>query len=420
MFIDTAHIDLRAGDGGNGAVSFHREKYVAAGGPDGGDGGRGGDVVLLADDGASTLSDFRYRKKFAAENGAPGAGGRCSGKAGSDCMLRVPRGTLVYEEPSGRLLADISGDGPVIVARGGKGGKGNSHFATPTRQTPRFAKPGIPGERFAVRLELKLLADVGLVGFPSVGKSTLLSVVSEAKPTVAAYPFTTLVPLLGVVRVGETSFVMADLPGLIEGASEGVGLGHDFLRHVDRCRLLVHVVDVAGSEGRDPLNDFDVIQAELAAWNPGLLSRPLLVAGNKCDLASEGQIANFSKAMADKGLEFFPLMAAIGQGTDALMHRCAALLAALPPIARYEPEPAPALTLPTDKSVTITNRDGVFFVEGAWLLDVLRGVNMDEPDSLRYFSNVLQHTGVLDALVAAGVRAGDTVCIYDWEFDYVP
>ena len=422
MFSDTAVIKVKAGDGGNGAVTFHREKYVASGGPDGGDGGRGGSVVFVADDGINTLSDFRYKRKYVAENGQKGGPNRCAGKSAPDLIVRVPRGTLLYDQETGRLMADMSGDEPFTAAQGGRGGWGNSHFATATRQTPRFAKPGVPGEALEIRLELKLLADVGLVGFPNVGKSSLLSVVSEAKPQVADYHFTTLSPVLGVVRVEEgTSFVMADIPGIIEGASEGVGLGHEFLRHIDRCRLLVHVVDVAGSEGRDPLEDLDTINRELAAFNPELASRPMLVAGNKCDLAEDRQIEAFAAAVREKGYEFFPLMAAIAHGTDVLVRRCAALLSELPPIRRYEPEPVqrPDPAVLRDRSVTVTRRDGVFVVEGEWLLRVMRGVNFDDEEGLQYFERVLRSAGVIDALVKAGASEGDTVSLYDLEFDFV-
>ena len=422
MFSDTAVIKVKAGDGGKGAVTFHREKYVASGGPDGGDGGRGGSVVFVADDGINTLSDFRYKRKYVAENGQKGGPNRCAGKSAPDLIVRVPRGTLLYDQETGRLMADMSGDEPFTAAQGGRGGWGNSHFATATRQTPRFAKPGVPGEALEIRLELKLLADVGLVGFPNVGKSSLLSVVSEAKPQVADYHFTTLSPVLGVVRVEEgTSFVMADIPGIIEGASEGVGLGHEFLRHIDRCRLLVHVVDVAGSEGRDPLEDLDTINRELAAFNPELASRPMLVAGNKCDLAEDRQIEAFAAAVREKGYEFFPLMAAIAHGTDVLVRRCAALLSELPPIRRYEPEPVqrPDPAVLRDRSVTVTRRDGVFVVEGEWLLRVMRGVNFDDEEGLQYFERVLRSAGVIDALVKAGASEGDTVSLYDLEFDFV-
>ena len=378
--------------------------------------------MFVADDGINTLSDFRYKRKYVAENGQKGGPNRCAGKSAPDLIVRVPRGTLLYDQETGRLMADMSGDEPFTAAQGGRGGWGNSHFATATRQTPRFAKPGVPGEALEIRLELKLLADVGLVGFPNVGKSSLLSVVSEAKPQVADYHFTTLSPVLGVVRVEEgTSFVMADIPGIIEGASEGVGLGHEFLRHIDRCRLLVHVVDVAGSEGRDPLEDLDTINRELAAFNPELASRPMLVAGNKCDLAEDRQIEAFAAAVREKGYEFFPLMAAIAHGTDVLVRRCAALLSELPPIRRYEPEPVqrPDPAVLRDRSVTVTRRDGVFVVEGEWLLRVMRGVNFDDEEGLQYFERVLRSAGVIDALVKAGASEGDTVSLYDLEFDFV-
>ena len=421
MFIDKAVIAVKAGGGGNGAVSFRREKYVAAGGPDGGDGGRGGNVVFVADDGLNTLSDFRYKRKYAAEPGQNGGANRCFGRAGADCVIKVPRGTLLYDNQTGRLIADVSSDEPFVAAKGGRGGWGNAHFATPTRQVPRFSKPGVPGETLELRLELKLLADVGLVGFPNVGKSTLVSVVSEAKPQIANYPFTTLTPVLGVVRTGaEASFVMADIPGVIEGASEGVGLGHDFLRHVERCRLLVHVVDIAGSEGRDPLQDFDVLNRELAAFNPELASRPMLVAGNKCDLASEEQQEAFAAAMREKGYEYFPMMAAIAHGTRELTNRCAALLAELPPIRRFEAEPEPAPELPEGtREVAVTEEDGVFFVEAEWLERLFQTTDIRDTEGLQYFQRVLRSTGVIDALVRSGVQEGDTVSIYGFEFDYM-
>ncbi len=422
MFIDKAVIRIKAGNGGNGAVSFHREKYVAAGGPDGGDGGKGGNVVFVPQDGSNTLSDFRYKRKFLAPAGENGGAKRCFGKNGEDLVIPVPRGTLIYDNESGRLMADMSQDGPFIAAKGGRGGWGNSHFATPTRQVPRFAKPGVPGEEFEVRLELKLLADVGLVGFPNVGKSTLISVVSEAKPEIANYHFTTLTPVLGVVRVAEgASFVMADIPGVIEGASEGVGLGHEFLRHVERCRLLIHVVDVAGSEGRDPLEDFETINRELLQFNPELAKCPMLVAGNKCDLATDEQLAAFEQAMAERGLEYFPMMAAIAHGTKELVDRCAAKLAELPPIRTFEAEPVPLQDIAQlhDRSVRIQNHGGVFFVEGEWLLKLLQTIDLQEPDSLQYFERVLQTSGVIRQLEEAGVQEGDTVSIYDLEFDFV-
>ncbi|HHV32122.1 GTPase ObgE [Caproiciproducens sp. LBM24188] len=422
MFIDSAKIMVKAGDGGDGAVSFHREKYVAAGGPDGGDGGRGGNIYFQVDDNLSTLADFRYKRKYVAPNGNRGGASRSSGKRGEDLIIRVPRGTLVKDAETGRLLADLSTDEPQLIARGGNGGWGNSHFATPTRQAPRFAKPGMPGESFELQLELKLLADVGLVGYPNVGKSTLVSVISEAKPTIANYHFTTITPVLGVVRLGEgNSFVVADIPGLIEGAGEGVGLGFQFLRHVERCRMLVHIVDVSGSEGRDPKEDFHIINQELKKFNADLAQRPMLVAGNKCDLATEEQIADFKKFVEEQGYEFFPIMAAIRYQVDPLLNRIAEMLSKLPPVKRFEPEAAPVV--PAEEvgrqEVKVTNQDGVFVVEGEWLLQLIRSINFDDYESVQYFQRVLISSGVIDALREAGIQEGDTVSIYEIEFDFV-
>ena len=422
MFIDHAKITVKAGKGGDGAVAFHREKYVASGGPDGGDGGKGGNVVFQVDDNLSTLADFRYKRKYVAPSGENGRGARCNGKSGKDLIVRVPRGTLVKEAETGRILADLSSDEPQVIAKGGRGGWGNIHFATPTRQTPRFAKPGTPGESFELILELKLLADVGLVGYPNVGKSTLVSVVSEAKPTIGNYHFTTITPVLGVVRLKDgRSFVMADIPGLIEGAGEGVGLGHQFLRHVDRCRLLVHIVDVAGSEGRDPKQDFEIINTELKKFNPELAERPMLVAGNKCDLATDEQIEDFKNYVESKGYEFFPIMAAIRYDVDPLLNRLSELLSQLPPVKRYEPEPLPQKPVEDfeKNAVKITKQDNIYMVEGEWLLQVINSVNFDDYESLQYFQRVLIQTGVIDALRDAGIQEGDTVSIYEIEFDFV-
>ena len=423
MFVDIAKIHLKAGNGGNGAVSFHREKYVAAGGPDGGDGGRGGNIVFKADSNLSTLADFRYKRKYCAEAGENGKAGRCSGKKAPDLIISVPTGTLIKDAETGRIIADISDDEPIIVAKGGNGGWGNSHFATATRQVPRFAKSGNPGEELDVTLELKLLADVGLIGFPNVGKSTLVSVVSEAKPKIANYHFTTLTPVLGVVRLGEgTSFVMADIPGLIEGAGEGIGLGHEFLRHVERCRLLVHVLDISGSEGRDPIDDFDKINKELAVFSSELAERPQIVVGNKCDLIDEDEIERISKYFEDKGYKFFPIMAAIAEGTQPLIKYVAEQLSKLPPIKRYEAEPKPIEDFTTSKKrdFSIRVEDGVFFVENAeWLIDIMNNVNPEDYESLQYFERVLRSSGIIDALIKAGVREGDTVSVYDVEFDFV-
>lgn len=422
MFVDKAHIKIKAGDGGDGAVSFHREKYVAAGGPDGGDGGRGGNIVFLADTNLSTLADFRYKRKYAAQKGENGRGGRCRGKNAEDLIIRVPLGTVIKEESTDRVLADVSDKEPHVVARGGKGGWGNPHFATPVRQVPRFAKPGLPGEEFDVVLELKLLADVGLVGFPNVGKSTLISVVSQAKPEIADYHFTTITPVLGVVSMGEgSSFVMADIPGLIEGAWQGTGLGHQFLRHVERCRMLVHVVDVSGSEGRNPVEDFETINAELVKFNPGLAERPMIVAGNKCDMAEDEQIEEFKNYVNSKGYEFFPIMAAIRYGVDPLLQKIREMLSKLPPVIRFEPEPAPVMTAEDfdDHSVEIRNVNGIYTVEADWLLQVMRGINFDDYESLNYFQKVLVNSGVIEALRQKGCQDGDTVSIYDLEFDFM-
>lgn len=423
MFVDIANIHLKAGNGGNGAVSFHREKYVAAGGPDGGDGGRGGDIVFQVDDNLSTLADFRYKRKYCAENGENGKAGRCSGKKAPALLIKVPRGTVVKDAETGRIIADLSDSEPVIIAKGGNGGWGNTHFATSTRQIPRFAKNGNPGEELDVTLELKLLADVGLIGFPNVGKSTFLSVVSEAKPNIANYHFTTLTPVLGVVRMGEgSSFVMADIPGLIEGASEGVGLGHEFLRHVERCRMFVHVIDVSGSEGRDPIDDFEKINAELSAFSEELTNRPQVVVGNKCDLCEDEDVQKIEKYFEGKGYKFFPVMAAIAEGTQNVINYVAACLATLPAIKVYEAEPKPQLDLAANKKRTFNIRvcDGVYFVEDApWILDVMNTVDPDDYESLQYFERVLRQTGIIDALRKAGVQEGDTVSVYDVEFDFV-
>ncbi len=423
MFVDIANIHIKAGDGGNGKVSFHREKYVAAGGPDGGDGGRGGNIVFRADSNLSTLADFRYKRKYFAENGQPGGTSRCNGKSAPDLVLRVPMGTLVKDAKTGRIIADISGDEDVIIAKGGKGGWGNSHFSTPTRQVPKFAKPGVPGEALDVTLELKLLADVGLIGFPNVGKSTFISVVSEAKPKIANYHFTTLVPTLGVVRIQDgKSFVMADIPGIIEGASEGVGLGHEFLRHVERCRLLVHVIDVSGSEGRDPIDDFEKINFELKNFSEELSTREQIIVANKCDLTDEETLKKVRSFFEDKGYKYFECMAAIAEGTKDVINYVASSLDRLPPIVKYEPEPEPVEDYTVDKKreFTLEVQDGIFMIEAPWLLKILETVDPDDYESLQYFQRVLRSSGIIDALENAGVKEGDTVSVYDIEFDYVP
>lgn len=422
MFVDIAKIKIKAGNGGNGAVSFHREKYVAAGGPDGGNGGKGGNVVFQPDDNLSTLADFKYKKKYVAANGENGKAGRSSGKSAKDLIIHVPRGTIIKDAESGRVIADISEDTPVIIAKGGNGGWGNTHFATPTRQIPHFAKPGLPGEEMEVQLELKLLADVGLVGFPNVGKSTLVSVVSEAKPIIANYHFTTLNPVLGVVRMGEeSSFVIADIPGLIEGANKGLGLGHKFLRHIERCRILVHIVDVSGSEGRNPINDFNIINDELTKFNSDINDKPMIVVGNKCDLTTDDEISKFKEYVENKGYEFFPIMAAIRYDVDPLLKRIQELLSNLPPIKKFEADPIPTIKLENidKKDIKIKKQDNVYIVEGEWLLILMRTVDFDDYESLQYFQRVLVSSGVIDKLRAFGVQEGDTVSIYNLEFDFV-
>lgn len=424
MFVDIAKIKIKGGDGGAGAVAFHREKYVAAGGPDGGDGGKGGDVVFVVDDNLATLADFRYKRKYSAPNGEGGKGGRCNGKKGQDLEIKVPRGTIIREANSKAVMADMSKTERFVAAKGGKGGWGNMHFATSTRQVPRFAKPGVPGEEWEVSLELKLLADVGLVGYPSVGKSSLISVVSQAKPKIGDYHFTTLVPNLGVVSMGEgNSFVLADIPGLIEGASEGVGLGHQFLRHVERCRMLIHIVDVSGSEGRNPIDDFEKINEELKKFNPDLAERPMIVAGNKIDMAEPEQIEEFKKYVNNKGYEYYSICAPIMEGTKELMNVTWNMLKELPPIKEYEVEEIPLESLipEDDNSFKITQEDeGYYLVEAKWFPRVLKGIDVTDYEALQYMQRVLEKSGVFDALREKGIQEGDIVSLYDIEFEYIP
>lgn len=424
MFVDQAKIYIKAGDGGDGAVSFHREKYVAAGGPDGGDGGKGGDIVFVVDDNISNLIDFRYKRKYVAEKGQNGGGKNCSGRNAPDLVVKVPRGTVVREIKSGRILADLSTDEPAVIAHGGKGGRGNAHFATSTRQIPKFAKPGFSGDEYEVMLELKLIADVGLVGFPNVGKSTLISVVSAAKPKIANYHFTTLTPVLGVVKIEEgKSFVMADIPGLIEGASEGVGLGHEFLRHVERCRLIVHVIDVSGSEGRDPIEDFKAINHELENFSMELAEAPQIVAANKSDMATPEQVERLRNYVEDQGLLFYEISAATTKGTKELMYGVWERLSVLPPVKQFEAQPLTQEELDdkliSKKDFRVTVEDGVYFVEADWLLDILRTADMDDYSSLQYFQNVLRTSGIIDKLEEMGIEEGDTVSIFDFEFEYL-
>jgi len=423
MFIDKAVIRVKAGDGGNGAVSFHREKFVAAGGPDGGDGGKGGNIVFVGSRDMNTLIDFKYKKKFIAEDGMKGGTSRSTGKSGPDLVIKVPIGTIVREAESGRIMADISSEEPVIIAKGGNGGWGNHHFATPTRQIPRFAKPGIPGEKFDLQLELKLLADVGLVGFPNVGKSTLISVVSAAKPKIANYHFTTLTPVLGVVKVAEgKSFVMADIPGLIEGASEGVGLGHEFLRHVERCRLIVHVVDVSGCEGRDPKEDFETINRELSNFNEELAAQEQIVVANKADMATDEQVEEFRQYVESKGLQFFVLSAVTHRGVEPLVQAISKKLDTLPPIKRFEADYVPEVyeVSGEDKwKFDVTIEDGIYVIEADWLVKVFGMINLEDEEDLGYFQRILRTSGIIDKLEEMGIDEGDTVSILNFEFDYI-
>ena len=420
-FIDKARITVQAGSGGNGVVAFHREKYVAAGGPDGGDGGRGGSIILVVDDNMSTLMDFRYQRKYVAGTGGDGQGKRKSGRDGEDLVIRVPRGTLVRDAETNEIIKDMSGKEPFTLCKGGRGGWGNMHFATPTRQVPRFAKAGLPGESHDVILELKLLADVGLIGFPNVGKSTLLSVVSKAQPKIANYHFTTLYPNLGVVWVDEgVSFVMADIPGIIEGASGGAGLGHDFLRHIDRCRLLVHVVDVSGSEGRDPAADFDAINQELRQYSPELARRPQIVAANKTDIMADDSLLQALREHVEAlGYPLFTLSAAAHQGTRELVFAVADKLKELPPVAVYEPEyvKRPPV-VDTQAPLNITVEDGVYLIEGPWLQRLISNTNFGDYESRMWFDKMLRESGLFDRLDAMGIKDGDLVSMYDLEFEY--
>ncbi len=420
-FVDTAKITVRSGNGGNGVVSFHREKYVANGGPDGGDGGRGGDIVVEVNDHMSTLMDFRYKRKYTAGNGADGAGKRCTGRDGEDLIIRVPRGTVIRDAETREIIQDMSQTDRFVLCRGGRGGWGNQHFATPTRQVPRFAKAGLPGQSRDVVLELKLLADVGLVGFPNVGKSTLLSVVSRAQPKIANYHFTTLFPNLGVVYMEEgVSFVMADIPGIIEGAAEGAGLGHDFLRHIDRCRLLIHVVDVSGSEGRDPVADFEAINEELRQYSPELAGRKMIVAANKVDIMEDSALLDRLRAHVEGlGLELVEISAAAHQGTRELVLRTAQLLQELPPVAVYEPtyvERPPEVD--TDGAVDIQEFDGTWVVDAPWLQRLIANVNFGDYESRNWFDQKLRQSGLFDKLEEMGIKDGDIVSMYDLEFEY--
>lgn len=422
MFVDKVTIKVKAGKGGNGAIAFHREKYVPNGGPSGGDGGRGGSVIISPDPHMSTLMDFRYKRKYQAGTGDDGGGKNCSGRSGEDLTIRVPLGTIIRDVETGAVIKDMSTMETFTLAKGGRGGWGNQHFATPTRQAPRFAKNGTPGEERAVVLELKLLADVGLVGFPNVGKSTMLSVMSKARPKIANYHFTTLFPNLGVVYAREdVSFVLADIPGLIEGASQGAGLGHDFLRHVDRCRLLVHVVDVSGLEGRNPIEDFHTINTELKGYSPDLANRPQIVVANKLDiLQDESLLTEFEAEIKKLGLPFLSLSAATHRGIADLISIIAEKLQGLPPITVFEPEYIEPVQKPADPAeleYRIVEGD-TYLVEGRWLDELIDRVNFSDHESLMYLEKNLETAGVYEKLRELGLSAGDTLSLAGIEFEY--
>ena len=425
MFTDKAKIYIKAGNGGNGAISWRREKYVPAGGPDGGDGGNGGNVIFRADTGMTTLMDFRYKRKYAAKTGMDGAGQRKKGKSGEDIIINVPQGTVVRDAESNLILADISEPGKdVVIAVGGNGGWGNAHFATAVRQAPNFARNGQPGEEREVILELKLLADVGLIGFPNVGKSTLLSMTTKAQPKIANYHFTTLEPNLGVVDLGSNrSFVMADIPGIIEGASEGVGLGHEFLRHIERTRILLHVVDVSSIEGRNPVEDFDIINDELSAYDMALEERPQIVVANKTDIIQDEDVYNdFLSQMNERGYKVFPISAATGKGVDELMKYAYEELKKLPPIIIFEPQVDLEEERYVDKSGKgfSIERDGdKFVITGSWIEAVGNSVTFDDNESLGYFQRALINRGVIEELINMGIEEGQLVQIGDIEFEFL-
>ena len=418
LFVDKVNIRAQAGNGGNGCVSFHREKFVQAGGPDGGDGGRGGDVILVASKRLHTLMDFRYKRSFAAGNGADGSGSRRTGTRGENVTIEVPRGTVVRDADTGRILADMTEtDKPRVLLRGGNGGYGNQHFATPTRQAPNYAKPGERGRSLNLVLELKSIADLGLVGFPNVGKSTILSVVTSAKPKIANYHFTTLQPNLGIVEQDGFSFIMADIPGIVEVASDGVGLGFDFLRHIERTRMLLHVIDISGSEDRDPLDDYDAIMKELEAYGD-LKNKPMFIAANKIDLpGAEENLERLREKLKGENIPIYPVSAATRQGFTPLMRALAARIRELPEPERFEEEELEEEK--TERSFQIAQRAGAYEVTGTAVTELVRSVNFGDEDSLQYFHRSLRKLGIIDALRRAGAGEGDTVRIEGMGFEFM-
>jgi GTP-binding protein len=422
MFIDKVKITIKAGDGGNGAVSFRREKYIPNGGPDGGDGGRGGDIIFEVNPGLHTLMDFRYKRKFRARNGEHGKGKNMAGKSGEPEIILVPPGTLVIDEITGLVLADMKTPGQrKVLARGGKGGLGNARFTTSTRQAPRFAQQGMKGQERTVILELKSIADVGLVGFPNVGKSTILSILSSARPKIADYHFTTLKPNLGVVEVRRgQSFVMADIPGIIEGAHQGVGLGYEFLRHIERTRMLIHVIDVSGIEGRDPVEDFHIINRELKQYSEKLAERPQIIAANKSDLpGAEENLKRLRAELEPLGYPVYSVSAARNQGFDPLLDKVMVLLKELPEPESFEHAEVDLHELEEAKPLEIREEDGVYILSGDAVDRLMGSVNLDDYESMHYFQRALRRMGIIDALRKKGVKDGDTVRIGDMEFDFM-
>ena len=429
MFIDTAKVFVKSGDGGNGAITFRREKYVPLGGPDGGDGGRGGSIIFQVETGITTLLDFKYKKRFVAEEGENGGGAKCYGKDGQDLFVKVPMGTIIREEETNKIIADLSHKGQeLVLVRGGKGGKGNVKFATATKQAPHYAEPGMPGDELNILLELKLLADVGLLGFPNVGKSTLLSMTTKAKPKIANYHFTTIKPNLGVVAVpGIEPFVMADIPGIIEGAAEGVGLGIQFLKHIERTRLLIHIVDISGVEGREPFDDFVKINEELKKYSVKLWDRPQIVVANKSDMLYDDTIfEDFKKKVQEMGFDkVFIMSAATNEGVDAVMKEAARMLKEIP-IKELEIS-EDEMYIPEEKRFTyditvqknVEEGYNVYVVNGTFVDRILSAVNVNDADSLRYFHKVLKNKGIMDELREMGIKDGDMVRLNNFEFEYV-
>ena len=422
MFVDYVKIFIKSGDGGNGAATFRREKYVAAGGPDGGDGGRGGDIIFVVDKDSNTLIDFRYNKKYKAQNGQNGSGNHCFGKSGEDLYIKVPKGTIIKDFESGKIIADLSKDNQQeIILKGGRGGKGNSHFATSTRQAPNFAIDGEKGKEKQIILELKLLADVGLVGFPNVGKSTILSRVTSATPKIADYHFTTINPNLGVVKTeyGD-SFVLADIPGIIEGASKGVGLGIQFLRHIERTRLLLHVIDVSGSEGRNPVEDFYKVNEELKNYSEKLANRKQIIVANKIDtMQDESLFEQLEKVAKDNNIEIFKISAVTGEGLNALFNYVSEIIKTLPKEELFDVEETIVYTLEDEgKDFTIKQENGEFIVEGSAVENLMRRVNIGDTESYAYLQKMIRKLGIEEELRNLGVKEGDTVKILEWEFEW--